>query len=402
MVMPHQFILSLFISFFLISLALADDRQDVTQLHGFASHALVQSDRNQVGGAQAGHLGSMLTELGINASWQVNPNCLFSGQLLSRWDGVEQGQVRLDYAFVDSHFLNQNGHHVGLQVGMIKNPYGFYNTTRDVAHTRPTILLPQSIYHDQGRDFFLSAPGISLHGREDDERNAFSWQINLLKPDVNNPNMVAFMVGLQNGQLQAHRSFLSQVLWERDGGLWRAGATLGSLSMHYQPVASDFAGAGRVTGAGNVTLNTGVLSLEHNRENWSYTTEYSRTRQIRNDFNVPFAPFLDRDTSIEEYYIQTIWRFMSAWQAIARYDAIYVDTADRNGALFAANTGQPASQRYARDWTLGLRYEPAPAWSLFAEFHRVNGTAWLSKITNPAISTQARWNMLLFQAAYHF
>ncbi len=390
------------LSLLVMSVAQGVDLTGSVQTHGFFSHALALTDRNQVGSAPSRTLGNMLTEAGINTTWQANTDWLLSGQLLWRRDGVDPRNLRVDSAFVDHTLLNHNGHQLAVQVGIIKNPYGFYNMTRDVAHTRPSVLLPQSLYHDQGRDFFLSAPGFALHGREEEGQNTFSWQVNVLKPDVNSPNMVAFMVGPQSGQLQGKTSVLGQMIWEREGGRWRSGISLGSLSMHYQPAPTDFFGAGRFTGAGDMTLNTGVLSLEHNLEKWSFTTEYSRTRQLRNNFNVPGASFMDNDSTLEEYYLQAQWRFIPKWQALLRYDAIYVDIADRNGMLFAAASGAPASQRYARDWMFGLRYDPNLDWSLFAELHHVNGTAWLSKLTNPAASTQPQWNMLTLQAAYHF
>ena len=382
--------------------AKGEDLSDHVQAHGFFSHAMAVSDRNQIGMTSAGRFGSMLTEAGINTTLLASPNWLLGGQLLWRNDGVEPTKLRVDCAFIDGTLLNHNGHQVALQVGIIKNPYGFYNMTRDVAHTRPTILLPQSLYHDQGRNFFLSAPGIALHGREEKGANAFTWQFNVLKPDVNSPNMVAFMVGPQNGQLQGKTSWLGQMMWDRDGGRWRGGVSLGSLSMHYQPSPTDFFGAGRVAGAGNMTLNTGVLSLEYNLENWSYTGEYSLTRQLRNSFNIPGANFMDRNSTLEEYYLQGLWRFRPGWQSILRYDAVYVDTADRSGTWFSRVSGQPASQRYAQDWMIGLRYDPTVSWSLFAELHHVNGTAWLSKLSNPPATTRPRWNMFTVQAAYHF
>jgi hypothetical protein len=62
----------------------------------------------------------------------------------------------------------------------------------------------------------------------------------------------------------------------------------------------------------------------------------------------------------------------------------------------------PAAQRYARDWTTGLRYEPNSAWSLFAEIHHVDGGAWLSKLDNPPANLKNSWDILLLQAAWHF
>ncbi len=400
-----MFVRFLFVSVvLLLSLpALADDLPEGVQWHGFLSQGGVLTSHNHFVGNTPGRVGFDARELGGNLSWQAAPDWLVSGQLLSRWAGAaDNGSVRVDYAFVDHTLLNEGDRHLGIQMGKIRNPYGFLNMTRDVAHTRAGIMLPQSIYQDQIRDFFLAAPGVSVHGREENSANLLEWQVSMLQPEVNNPNLTAYVVDAQQGHFNGRTSVLAQTLWERDGGKWRAGLTLGRLGVHYLPAPGDFFGQGGFSGSGDVTLNTGVLSVEHNREEWSYTAEYASTRQMRNGFNVPGLAILDKDTTIEAYYLQALWRFAPRWQSIARYDALYLDKQDRNGSAFSVVTGLPASQRYARDATLGLRYEPDAHLSLFAEYHHVDGGAWLSKLDNPPAGLSRYWDMLLLQAAWHF
>jgi hypothetical protein len=383
--------------------ALAAELEGV-QVHGFASQSAVYTRQNQFSGSMPGQVGFDARELGGNISWQAAPDWLLSGQLVTRRAGaMDNGAVRIDYAFIDHTLIDNDQRSLGMRVGKVKNPYGFFNMTRDVAHTRAGIMLPQSIYQDQIRNFFLAAPGVSLYGSEERGADLLSWQVSVLKPEVNSPNLTAYIVDKQSGHFNGLTSMLSQMLWEQDGGKWRAGLSLGQFDVHFQPAPTDFFNMGSFSGAGDVKLNTGVLSLEHNREDWSYTAEYASTRQIRNNFNLPGAlAILDKDTTIEAYYLQTLWRFAPRWQALARYDAIYLDKQDKNGSVFAAATGLPAAQRYARDVTVGLRYEPAPSWSLFAELHHVNGGAWLSKLENSPASLKSAWDMLLLQAAWHF
>jgi hypothetical protein len=47
-----------------------------------------------------------------------------------------------------------------MRVGRIKTAYGLYNTTRDVPFTRPSIVLPQSIYFERTRNLTVSADGV--------------------------------------------------------------------------------------------------------------------------------------------------------------------------------------------------------------------------------------------------
>ena len=79
-------------------------------------------------------------------------NLQFSVQGLSRTAGEgSPGNIRLDYGFIDYTFSNQENSQFGIRLGRMKNPLGFYNDTRDVPFTRPSILLPQSIYFDRTR-----------------------------------------------------------------------------------------------------------------------------------------------------------------------------------------------------------------------------------------------------------
>ncbi|BBE49709.1 hypothetical protein OYT1_ch0133 [Ferriphaselus amnicola] len=377
--------------------ARAGELPESLQIHGFVSQSAVWTSDNRVGGSQPGKAGFDMYELGGNLSWRPNGNWLLSGQLLSRRaGGIDSSTTRVDYAFIDSNLLDMSEQRVGIRLGKIKNSFGLYNTTRDVAHTRPGVLLPQSIYHDQVRSFFLSAPGVALYGDREIAGGSLYWQISAIRPEVNDRNLTAFMVDQQPGSFDGRTSILGQVLYDFDGGRWRSGLSLGSLKMRYQPAPIDF------LHAGTITLNTGVLSLEHNTEAWTHTVEYALTHQIRNGFNVPVAPILDMGSTIEAVYLQTQWRFIPRWQALARFDAVYLDANDRNGQRFSTMTGLPSAQRYARDWTLGLRFDPSKDWSLFLEGHHVNGAAWLSKLDNPPMVLTSPWNLLLMQAAWRF
>lgn len=392
----------LFVSLLLAGNASARDLAEGVQLHGFFSQGTAWTRHNQFDGSQSGKLGWDMREAGANLSWQAQTDWLVSGQLVSRWAGAtDLGAVHVDYAFVDHMLLIDEQRHLGLRAGKVKNPYGFFNLTRDVATTRAGILLPQSIYQDQVRDFFMAAPGVSVYGQEEGD-NSFSYQLSVTQPQVNSPNLTAYVVDVQRGHFQAQTAVLARGLWEADGGKWRLGLSGARFGIHFLPAPTDFYGMGRFSGAGDITLNTAMLSVEHNREDWSYTAEYASTRQLRNNFNVPGMAMLDRDSTIEACYLQSVWRFAPRWQALARYDVLYLDKHDRNGAAFTAATGLPAAQRYARDWTWGLRHEPSSKWSLFAEWHHVNGAAWLSKLDNPPFGLKNSWDMLLLQAAWSF
>jgi hypothetical protein len=85
----------------------------------------------------------------------------------------------------------------------------------------------------------------------------------------------------------------------------------------------------------------------------------------------------DSESPAETFYAQGEWRFAPAWELLVRHDVFYRSRKDRNGRNFEALTGLPAHSMYAHDTTLGLRWDATPSIMVRAEYHRVNGTAWL-------------------------
>jgi hypothetical protein len=363
------------------------------QVHGFVSQAAALSNHNNVGGKSSDGVAFDLRELGGNISWRPEPDWLVSAQALMRWAGrTDDGDVRLDYGFVDRTLISGEDR-LGIQLGKIKNSYGLYNTTRDVAHTRPGVLMPQSIYWDRIRDFVLAAPGVSVYGEHNRSATSLSWQVSALRPEVENTE-VEYVTFLQDmpGQLEGKTSWLGQVMLDLDHDRWRLGLSLGEMAMRYTPGVGDF------WQAGTTRFRPLVLSLEHNREEWSFAAEYAETTVRSRDYG-PFFPF--PDNTVQAYYLQATWRFQPRWQSYVRYDALYVSKSDKRGRKFEIDTGLPAHLIYSKDLTLGLRYDLDSAWSLAIEGHRVQGAASLARMDNPGYP-QKDWNLLLLQAAYRF
>lgn len=398
--MSNRFILLAILGVACATQVSAQDLGDGLQAHGFFSQSLVHTSDNDVGGHSDDGVGLDLREMGANLSWRPTPDWLVSAQVLARWAGSsDEGDPRLDYGFVDRTIHADGDAQYGMRLGKIKNPYGFFNTTRDVAHTRPGIMLPQAVYIDEMRNTFLAAPGVSFNGNHYFHDSALEWTVNLITPEVDAESITRYMVTNHPGHFEGKQSWLAQALWEQEGGSWRMGLTLGNVKMQYETTPAD------ILGPGHIALHTSVLSLEHNEEAWSLTGEYALIRQKRDGF-MPFMTggALDKDTSVEAGYLQGVWRFMPRWQTYLRYEALYLDRNDRNGRVFSAQSGGtvPAMQRFSRDKVIGIRYDPNTAWSLSAEYHDIDGTAWLPRIANPPARMQQRWDMLLLQAAWRF
>lgn len=368
---------------------------DSIQVHGFASQAFTKTSDNQFFGETTdGSFG--YTELGINGSYRPLPSLLFSAQALSRRAGeVDDGNIRLDYGFADYTAISSESRRWGIRVGRIKNPYGLYNETRDVAFTRPTIFLPQSIYFDQARPLILSSDGAGLYGEERTPFGNFNLKLNAVRLNADNTDTeFAYMGFKTKGHFQNDLSFVGQLLYEYDEGRVRAAISGVKSTLDYKPGPRDF------LSDGSIQITPVVLSFQYNAEDWSFTSEYWRQGVDYRDLG---AAFPDLSVNAESYYLQGSYRFYPGWEALIRYDVFYRNKDDKNGKQLAAATGLPKHRAYATDWTAGLRWDINAYAMVRAEYHRVNGSGWLPLQDNPDPADWVKkWNMFSVQLSLRF
>lgn len=368
------------------------------QIHGFASQSwLKSSGNNNVFGKSASDDGSFdFRELGLNASMRPLPKLQFSAQMLSRWAGKgSPGNIRLDYGFLDYTIFSGETNQLGIRLGRMKNPIGFYNDTRDVPFTRPSILLPQSIYFDRTRKLALAADGAHLYGEQRSDIGNISFQLGVARPLVRGAEAEVALLGSDRpGRFVAEMSYTGRVVYELDEGRFRLAFSGSQLNIGYSPTASD------PVQAGSIRFTPLVFSAQYNAERWSLTSEYALRHFEFKNFGV--AP-LTLDFYGESYYFQGAYRFTPEWEAVIRYDVLYTDRNDRSGNKWAAASGRPAHNRFAKDITVGLRWNVTPEFMLRAEYHRINGTGWLSTLDNPVPGDLSQnWNLFSILGSYRF
>ncbi|MDQ3186583.1 MAG: OprO/OprP family phosphate-selective porin [Pseudomonadota bacterium] len=369
------------------------------QIHGFVSQGWLKSSDNNVFGKSSSDSGSFdFRELGLNASMRPLPRLQFSAQMLSRTAGEgSPGNVRLDFGFIDYKYFSGETSQLGIRLGRMKNPLGFYNDTRDVPFTRPSILLPQSIYFDRTRKLAIAADGVHLYGERRSDMGNISFQLGVVRPLVRGAETeVALLGGERRGHLTPDISYVSRVMYELDEGRLRFAVSATQLNTGYDP-AGDF------LQPGSIRFTPLIFSAQYNAERWSITSEYALRRLEFKDFGV--AP-LTLDFYGESYYFQGVYRFTPAWEGFVRYDVLYTDRTDRDGSKWAASPasgGRPAHTRFAKDIAVGLRWNITPEFMLRAEYHNVNGTGWLSTLDNTVPGDMAQhWHLFSVLGSYRF
>lgn len=393
--------------------AAAFELTDAVQVHGFATQGLFTSNGNNFIGPSAHSVSLQFTELGMNASWSPLPKLRFSIQGLSRRaGGIQDGSPVLDFGLMDYSFFDEADYRLGIRLGRVRLPYGLYNDTRDVAFTRPSVLLPQSIYPERTRNFTISGDGAGYYGEWRNPWGSLTLDFVTAFPRTDEEAVKVAIVGLTTpagnltpGSVSSDLSYIGRLAYDLDGGRLRLALTGAYVTTHYDPVFTwpyDYL-------AGNDQFFPWIISGQYNTEDWTFTSEYS-LRPVKHSGFAPsaFARYIDENIIGEAYYFQMQYRFAPQWELVGRYDALYIDRNDPNGMRFQRLLGEigydyPAYNRYAQNWTVGIRYDVTAWMMLRAEYNYVNGGAWLPRQDNPDPAAVAKyWNEFSFEVSLRF
>lgn len=393
---PLSLIVFVVMQFFLLKNTLADENNDnwlpeSVQIHGFLSQGFVNTSDNNFSGRSDDNISIDFRELGINGSWQINPDLQIAMQVLWRDQGeLDEDGLRIDYALLDYTFFSSESLLLGIKAGRVPNPYGFYNDTRDVAATRPSIFLPQSIYFDRTRNLSLSSDGGYLYSEYRSNLGNFYLTAGGFQIRVDDAHFDKSVLGNFSGALSGDLSFLTRLLYEWQDGMVRFAIT-------YADINTDYESRNTVLSSGYMSFNSTIFSAQYNAENWSLTGEFAFRRIKTDDLGV----IPDDDTTGESYYLQGEYRFTSFLEGLVRYDSLVQDTNDRDGKKIARRFGIVNHSRFAKDWTVGLRFKPFSKFLISAEYHRVNGTGWLSSLENRS-TTKKHWDLYAVMISYNF
>jgi hypothetical protein len=380
------------------------------QVHGFAGQGATYTDHNQVFGSSR-DVSLDFREMGINTSVKLLPNLLISAQGLYRDTGGSDTQgVRLDFAQADySVPLLDSSLVLGVRGGRVKVPFGLYNDTRDVLWTRPTVLLPQSIYFDTLalRQGMIAADGGVVYGRYTNGEHRYGWEFLTAEPQDTTGGVMEFFTGIPSvfpkgqGSFEGRPLLIGRTFYEWMGGR-------GKLMFSVVDIDRDFRSSNTLYQNGNTKMTYPLFSAQYNAEKWSLTAEYGWISSQRKGYSSSLQnlPTWKENTS-ENFYVQGEYRFTTDFSVLLRYDVLHLNRDDRSGREMSRLTeGMIAPHRfYARDLTAGVRWEFARNFLLAADYHYVNGTAWLNETDNPTLNnpeTSSHFSLFTTMLSFRF
>ena len=370
---------------------------DEFTLHGFVAQGAIQADGSNFVNDQ-GELSLSLTEMGINSSYRLTPALRVAGQAVYLNGGNRYPEgVRLDYLFVDWELQSSFDWRVNLHLGRYKNYHWLYSTTRDVPHTRSSIVLPQSVYFDTFRDVALGSDGAALIVESNNDWG--DWQVHWSygTSPISNEQTRNLLTSTAQGKLE--QEFDHQFTFSLQ-------PALSNLHLGATFLDSDFVYTANDTEmfiSGEATVQRFMLQFKYLTEQWEFSSELMREKVLFK--GLLFDGFFNKAIA-EGGYFQSRYHIDADLSLMARIDVFDRDREDRSGSNIVRLSGGtvPGYFGYADQLTIGVQWDLKRNWRLQFEYHKVKGTGRLAPVLSPntQFNKQAYWDIFAVQLMYWF
>jgi hypothetical protein len=350
-------------------------------IHGFISQGYLLTNSNDYLAAETTRGSFEFSEVGLNFTLPATDKLrlgiqLFSGDLGPTGDY----RAKLDWYYLDYHWKDW----LGVRAGRVKLPFGLYNDTSDIDAARTAVLLPQSIYPAQDRNFLLAQTGVELYGwvglggAGALDYRIYAGTIFLDLTQGGSPSVVNLTVPYVAG---------GRLMWNTPVDGLRIGG-----SLQFLRIDTDLLLPQGTLVSLRVPATLAVASLEYSANEWLFAVEYSRwlIKVRSNDSQV--VP--ESSGTSERGYLLGSYRFNPLLQAGAYYSIYFPDTGDREG---------PGEQQH--DVAATLRFDINRYWLIKLEAHYLHGTASLSSSLNgnlPLADLAPNWALFAVKTTAYF
>ncbi|WP_124748987.1 TonB-dependent receptor [Alteromonas facilis] len=339
-----------------------------------------------------------MTELGINARYQLSEQLSVNGQLVYLNAGQRYPEgIRIDYMFIDWHAIATAKWNLNVHLGRYKNYHWLYSATRDVPHTRPGNVLPQSIYFDSFRDVALGSDGIALRANTANQWG--DWEINWSygRSPIGKDSTHQLFGDLATGDIDQEYAHQASIYWRSFNSNWLLGGNLLDSDFTYHSGPNDFYG----NGVANVQRVS--LVAQWQSQYWELTSEIMRESSQYKD--VVFPGFFS-DSIAEGGYLQLTVMPKERIMGLVRVDLYDLNREDRNGNVLTAQSNGvlPNYFAYADSATIGLRYDIMENLAVNAEYSRARGAGRLTPLLakNSSAAKAEYWDFWSVQLMYWF
>lgn len=365
--------------------------------HGFMAQGVSRSQHSGFIN-NSGDWSAELTELGLNGHLSISPALRLAGQLVYLDGGNRYPSgLRVDYLFVDWTAYSSLDWQLNLYAGRYKNQHWLYSSTRDVPFTRPSIVLPQSVYFDAFRDVAVSSDGAALRAHSGSEAGDFTFNWSYGTTPISYKQSQLLLGYQTQGETELQYDHQMSLYWQSVSGSLSTGIVLLDSAFDYsakpaEPLSDARFGVQRV-----------MLNMRYQTEHWELVSELMQERVNAAGF---FAPQFRQNSFAQGGYLMLQYRIKPTLRSFALLDYFVVNKDDRWGKAFSAGTGGtvPDYFGYQHSLALGGSADLAANWRISAEVHWVRGTGRLAPVIMPDMqhNTREYWQLLALQLMYRF
>jgi len=369
------------------------------QFHGFVAQGLIDVDGSDFVNDDAS-ISPELTEIGINASYQLSSNFRLAGQVVYLNGGNRYAEgVRVDYALLDWSVYESLDWQANIYLGRFKNNHWLYSSSRDIPFARPSIILPQSVYFDGFRDIAVGGDGAAVKiSHSNDDYGNFDFNFSYGTSPVSDKQAEIILSEFAQGSVKQDSDIQGSIYWQPAYSPWRFGVSYLDSDFSYQ--AND---NGDLFFDGNFSFQFYTINTLYEGENWEFSGEIYQERFTTEGF---YHPLHSKDPVGQGMYVQSRYKISNELTFLARYERFYSDRDDKNGERLEEESGGliPAYFAYHRDTTVGLSYDFSSNLRLRFEYHWFQGAGRLTPVVlpNPQVNDSKNWQLWAVQLMYWF
>ncbi len=352
-------------------------------IHAFASQGAILTTGNDYLVQDSKHVSFQMSEVGINVTKNLTDKMRMGLQLFAQDFGPAGNYTaKMDWFYLDYRHADW----LGFRAGHLKMPFGLFNEINDIDSARVPILLPQSVYPLQSRQFLFAQTGAEVYGfARSREGGALEYRLYGGTLYFDASSLVPFGSPVQL-QINVPYVFGGRILWETPLEGLRVGGS--AMAIHYDAKAF----VGTTSGFIHNQSLLWIGSADYSRGNVTLTAEYSRwfSRQESTEFPTSALSSLS-----ERVYAMATYRAASWLQPGAYYSLLFPDVHNRDGR----------AQRQ-HDLAATVRFDINSNWLVKLEGHWMAGTAGLTNPLNvDPVSTATAdqyWGVFLVKTTAYF
>jgi hypothetical protein len=365
-----------------IEIGSEDDLASV-EVHGFVGQGFIISNTNNYLVPDSKHGSFQLSDVGVNFTKSFGKLRAGIQIYASNYADPHSFTVRPDWFYLDYHFKDW----LGLRAGRVKIPFGLYNEANDIDAARTPILLPQSVYPLQDRNYLLAQTGGELYGYQRlKNAGALDYRFYGGTIFIDNPAATPGS-GVVSEGLTVPYLVGGRVMWETPLDGLRIGASVQALRIDTTLLV------GTTPVDVKIPVAMWVASLEYAKHDLTLAVEYSRwiaSDTSNNQTIVPNTP----EFQSERAYALVSYRANKWLQPGAYYSVIFPDA-----------TKHSDHENVQHDIATTLRFDINEHWLVKLEGHYMLGSASLVPSLNdnlPLSALKQAWGVFMVKTTAYF